>query len=47
MQVDFLLKAQWKEELTVLLEDLRDDDGNIPRVNDLHGEAWVAWYKVG
>ena len=26
-QVDFLSKTQWEEELTILPEDLRDDDG--------------------
>ena len=35
MQVDFLSRAQWKEELTILLEDLRDNDGNIRWVNVL------------
>jgi len=46
VQVDFLSRAQWKKEVTVLLEDLRDDDGNTPRVNDLHSEAGVVWHKV-
>jgi hypothetical protein len=45
-QVDFLSRPQWKEELTLLLEDLRDDDGTIRRMSDLRNEAGVAWHKV-
>ncbi len=45
--VSFLTAAEWKEELSVLLQDLVDEDGTIKRSNDLKSDAGVAWQKVG
>ncbi|KAG5716551.1 GTPase SLIP-GC [Termitomyces sp. T112] len=44
--VSFLSEAEWKEELTILLTDLIDEDGNIKRSTDLKSDAGVAWSKV-
>ncbi|PBL02484.1 hypothetical protein ARMGADRAFT_1005847 [Armillaria gallica] len=44
--VSFLTAAEWKEELSVLLQDLVDEDGTIKRSNDLKSDAGVAWQKV-
>lgn len=44
--VSFLSEAEWRAELTVLLHDLVDEDGNIKRSTDLKSDAGVAWQKV-
>lgn len=44
--VSFLSEAEWKQELTVLLTDLVDEDGSIKRSTDLKSDAGVAWQKV-
>lgn len=42
----FLSEKEWKQELSVLLHDLVDEDGNVKRVTDLKSDAGVAWQKV-
>ncbi|KAK0206486.1 Dynamin family-domain-containing protein [Desarmillaria ectypa] len=44
--VSFLTAAEWKEELSVLLQDLVNEDGTIKRSTDLKSDAGVAWQKV-
>lgn len=44
--VSFLSEAEWRAELTVLLHDLVDEDGNLKRSTDLKSDAGVAWQKV-
>ncbi|KAK0486897.1 hypothetical protein EDD18DRAFT_1192269 [Armillaria luteobubalina] len=44
--VSFLTEAEWKEELSVLLQDLVDEGGTIKRSNDLKSDAGIAWQKV-
>ncbi|KZT43419.1 hypothetical protein SISSUDRAFT_693111 [Sistotremastrum suecicum HHB10207 ss-3] len=44
--VSFLTLEEWKAELTILLEELTDEDGNVRRSTDLRSEAGVAWHKV-
>ncbi|KAF9263480.1 hypothetical protein L218DRAFT_979928 [Marasmius fiardii PR-910] len=44
--VSFLSADEWKQELSVLLHDLADEDGNPRRINDLKSDAGVAWHKV-
>ena len=44
--VSFLTKQEWREELSVLLDDLVDEDGNPKRSTDLRTDAGVAWSKV-
>lgn len=44
--VSFLSLAEWKEELSVLLTDLVDEEGNLKRSTDLKSDAGVAWQKV-
>ncbi|KZT13003.1 uncharacterized protein LAESUDRAFT_719309 [Laetiporus sulphureus 93-53] len=44
--VSFLSEEEWRQELTVLLDDLIDENGNVKRTTDLCGEAGVAWQKV-
>lgn len=44
--ISFLSEKEWRDELTVLLEDMIDEDGNVKRTTDLRGEAGVAWSKV-
>ncbi|KAI0758261.1 Dynamin family-domain-containing protein [Irpex lacteus] len=44
--VSFLSEAEWRQELTVLLDDLVDEDGNLKRSTDLRSDAGVAWQKV-
>ena len=44
--VSFLSEQEWRDELTVLLDDLVDEDGNVKRSTDLRSDAGVAWSKV-
>ena len=44
--VSFLSEQEWRQELSVLLDDLVDEDGNIKRSTDLRSDAGVAWHKV-
>jgi hypothetical protein len=44
--ISFLSEKEWKQELSVLLHDLVDEDGNVKRVTDLKSDAGVAWQKV-
>ena len=44
--VSFLSEAEWREELSVLLDDLVDEEGNVKRSTDLRSDAGVAWQKV-
>ncbi|KAL0573914.1 hypothetical protein V5O48_008034 [Marasmius crinis-equi] len=44
--VSFLSAEEWKQELSVLLHDLVDQDGSLKRINDLKSDAGVAWHKV-
>lgn len=44
--ISFLSENEWKQELSVLLHDLVDEDGNVKRVADLKSDAGVAWQKV-
>ncbi|KAI0721894.1 Dynamin family-domain-containing protein [Cerioporus squamosus] len=44
--VSFLTEQEWREELSVLLDDLVDEDGNFKRSTDLRTDAGVAWSKV-
>ncbi|KAG7097036.1 hypothetical protein E1B28_004429 [Marasmius oreades] len=44
--VSFLSADEWKQELSVLLHDLVDEEGNLKRINDLKSDAGVAWHKV-
>lgn len=44
--VSFLSEAEWRAELSVLLDDLVDEDGNLKRSTDLRSDAGVAWQKV-
>ncbi|TFK83640.1 hypothetical protein K466DRAFT_528541 [Polyporus arcularius HHB13444] len=44
--VSFLTEKEWREELSVLLDDLIDEDGNLKRSTDLRTDAGVAWSKV-
>jgi hypothetical protein len=44
--VSFLTEDEWKQELSVLLHDLVDEDGSLKRINDLKSDAGVAWHKV-
>lgn len=44
--ISFLSEAEWKQELSVLLDDLVDEDGSLKRSTDLRSDAGVAWSKV-
>lgn len=44
--VSFLSETEWRQELTVLLDDLVDEEGNLKRSTDLRSDAGVAWQKV-
>ncbi|KAL9712639.1 hypothetical protein Ac2012v2_003876 [Leucoagaricus gongylophorus] len=44
--VTFLSLAEWKSELTVLLHDMVDEDGNLKRSTDLKSDAGIAWSKM-
>ncbi|KAH7922469.1 hypothetical protein BV22DRAFT_1106623 [Leucogyrophana mollusca] len=44
--VSFLSEAEWRQELTVLLDDMVDEDGNLKRSTDLRSDSGVAWHKV-
>jgi hypothetical protein len=44
--VSFLSFQDWKQELSVLLTDLVDEDGNLKRSTDLKSDAGIAWQKV-
>ncbi len=44
--MSFLTEKEWREELSVLLDDLIDEDGNLKRSTDLRTDAGVAWSKV-
>ncbi|KDQ17601.1 hypothetical protein BOTBODRAFT_64068 [Botryobasidium botryosum FD-172 SS1] len=45
-EVTFLSLKQWKDELAVLLDDLRGEDGKIKHSSDLQSESGTAWYKI-
>ncbi|KAG1892585.1 hypothetical protein F4604DRAFT_1700262 [Suillus subluteus] len=44
--VSFLSEAEWREELIVLLDDLKAEGGNLKRTTDLRGDVEVAWHKI-
>lgn len=44
--VSFLSELEWRQEMTILLQDLVDEDGNIKRSTDLKSDAGIAWQKV-
>ncbi|OBZ77146.1 Nuclear GTPase SLIP-GC [Grifola frondosa] len=44
--VSFLSEQEWREELSVLLDDLVDEDGHLKRSTDLRSDAGIAWSKV-
>ncbi|KAI0773956.1 hypothetical protein C8Q74DRAFT_798482 [Fomes fomentarius] len=44
--VSFLSEEEWRQELSVLLDDLVDEEGNLKRSTDLRSDAGVAWSKV-
>ncbi|KAG8926319.1 hypothetical protein FRC02_008968 [Tulasnella sp. 418] len=44
--VAFLAHDEWKAELSVLLDDLVDENGNLRPQSSLRAEAAVAWQKV-
>ncbi|KAF5388296.1 hypothetical protein D9615_000347 [Tricholomella constricta] len=44
--ISFLSEIEWRAELTILLTDLVDEDGNLKRSTDLKSDAGVAWQKV-
>lgn len=44
--VSFLSEKEWRDELSILLDDLKDEDGSIKRTSDLRNEAGVAWHKA-
>jgi hypothetical protein len=44
--VSFLSRAEWEQELGVLLHDLVDEEGKVKRTTDLKSDAGVAWSKV-
>ena len=44
--VSFLSEKEWRDELTILLDDLVDEDGNLRRSTDLRSDAGIAWSKV-
>ncbi|KAI3612523.1 hypothetical protein WG66_009883 [Moniliophthora roreri] len=44
--VSFLTEEEWKQELSVLLQDLVDEDGGLKRITDLKSDAGIAWHKV-
>ncbi|KAH8084308.1 hypothetical protein BXZ70DRAFT_957636 [Cristinia sonorae] len=44
--VSFLSDAEWRAELGVLLDDLKDADGNLKHVKNMRSEAGIAWSKV-
>ncbi|KAH8106194.1 hypothetical protein BXZ70DRAFT_422562 [Cristinia sonorae] len=44
--VSFLSEKEWRDELSVLLDDLVDEDGNLKRSTDLRSDAGIAWSKV-
>ncbi|KDQ17600.1 hypothetical protein BOTBODRAFT_29776 [Botryobasidium botryosum FD-172 SS1] len=45
-EVTFLSVEQWKAELAILLDDLRDEDGRVKHSVDLSSESGTAWHKV-
>ncbi len=44
--IEFLTRDEWHTELSVLLDDLSDDEGNLKRLSDMRNDAGVAWHKV-
>jgi hypothetical protein len=44
--IEFLSREEWLTELSVLLEDLSDDEGYLKRVSDVRNDAGIAWHKV-
>ncbi|KAG2047441.1 hypothetical protein BDR06DRAFT_985189 [Suillus hirtellus] len=42
----FLSEAKWKEELTMLLDDIKAEGLNLKCTTDLHGDIEIAWHKV-
>lgn len=44
--MSFLSEEEWRQELSVLLDDLVDEEGNLKRSTDLRSDAGVAWSKV-
>lgn len=45
-EVQFLTRAEWKEELEILLNDLVDENGKCKSLSDLSDVSEVAWYKA-
>jgi hypothetical protein len=45
-KIIFLSESEWKDELTVILQDLVDEEGKPRQVADLKNEAGIAWEKV-
>ncbi|EAU84723.2 hypothetical protein CC1G_00242 [Coprinopsis cinerea okayama7 len=44
--VSFLSEEEWRQELSVLLHDLTEEDGKVKRTTDLKSDAGIAWQKV-
>jgi hypothetical protein len=44
--ISFLSEEEWREELTVLLDDLIEEDGDLKHTTNLNGDAGVARSKV-
>lgn len=42
----FLSEAEWREEIVILLDDIKAEGSNLKRTTDLHGDIEVAWHKV-
>ncbi|KAI0771460.1 hypothetical protein BD413DRAFT_548706 [Trametes elegans] len=40
------LIPQWRDEFTVLLDDLVDEDGNVKQSTDLRSDAGIVWSKI-
>lgn len=44
--MSFLSEDEWKKELTILLQDLQDENRNIRRASGLSAHARIALQKV-
>ena len=44
--IEFLTKEEWLTELSVLLADLMDEEGNLKHASGMRNDAGVAWHKV-
>lgn len=44
--IQFLTTEEWRVELSVLQDDLQDEDGNFKRASDKRTDAGIAWHKV-